>query len=132
MMIRQMLWMSVLAVTLYNTSGCLKPGTLTNEPPKNPDAIDEKELKSAVLGFIDGKEIELAKDRKVTIHQKDVTAFQLDSNRSKTNDGPWDQEGTFILREGKQSYAVRFEISFRKVEGKFAFFDFKIDEAVKQ
>lgn len=115
--------------------GCIQPGSLSNQAEGDLEKKENSEnslVRSEILEYLDKKEIELKEGDPTKILKSNISALEMDSNRVQVNDGPWQQEGTFLVRVDDKTWAVRFEISYRKVEGKFAFFDFKVEKAVQQ
>ncbi len=134
--------MGVMGVMLLTGfSGCAEPG-YSNKQSKQPaqdwSSHDSKsdegheERKAEMIRYINGKDLKLPEGESIKIDSKKIDAFALDAGQSAISDGPWMQDGTFLYKVENGEYAVRFQIKFRQVEGKYAFFGHKFDDVVKQ
>jgi hypothetical protein len=122
----------LVGVGLVVLAGCRPP-----EPPRPSAGVPAERSDSdlaadEVKDYLEGKMLDLeGGGAPITIHKAGITALTV-GNGSSVNDRPWEHEVTFLYNSGDATYAVIGHVEHRAVEGKQAFFAFKVDRVAKQ
>jgi hypothetical protein len=132
---------------------------VANEPGSGPSSAPVKRqdgdlIADEVKDYLDGKTLELPEDAQpggaekgkdgrrdgqggvqkghsLTIRKANIKALSI-GNGSSVNNEPWVHEITFLYNSGTESYAVVGQVEHRLVEGRQAFFGFKVNRVAKQ
>ena len=114
-------------------TACRPPAPPT-APAGVPAARPDSDLTAdEVKDYLDGKPLELeGQGGPITMHKAGITALRVNSDGFSINNGPWVNEVTFLYSTGDASYALNGHVEHRAVEGKQAFFGFKVDRVAKQ
>jgi hypothetical protein len=122
----------LVGVGLVLPAACRPP-----EPPRPSAGVPAQRSDSdltadEVKDYLDGKTLDLeGGGAPLTVHKAGITALKV-GNGFSANDGPWEHEVTFLYNSGDATYAVIGHVEHRAVEGKQAFFAFKVDRVAKQ
>src|SRR5262249_30383185 len=108
-----------------------------------PKASEGTPTRDEILGYLDGKNLDLAStpaaDRPrrnpsattLLLKREGITALSIGRGAS-IDDGPWQTEMTFLYDTGDERYAVVGKVEHRLVENQRAFFGFTVDRVARQ
>jgi hypothetical protein len=122
----------LVVVGLVLPAACRPP-----EPPSAPAGVpaarpDSDLTADEVKDYLDGKTLDLqGQGAPITMHKTGITALKV-GNGFSANNGPWEHEVTFLYSTDDATYAVIGNLEHRAVEGKQAFFGFKVERVAKQ
>jgi hypothetical protein len=126
-----------LVLVLVGVGVALPAACRPPEPPRPSVGVPAERSDSdltadEVKDYLDGKTLDLQRGgAPITIHKSGITALKV-GDGSSINNGPWEHEVTFLYSTGDATYAVSGHVEHRAVEGKQAFFGFKVDRVAKQ
>jgi len=105
-----------------------------NLPAKASDAYPSRD---EVLDYLDGKTISLSSppangEPQFVVKRDQIEALEIEQSGTSVDNGPWVTAMTFIAKTNEGRYAVKMTVRHRQVEGKRAFFGFRVTEMSKQ
>ena len=84
------------------------------------------------IAYIEGQAISLPDGEEHVVQKEEITAVQFGSSSSFVSSGPNEQDVTFLMNAGRETYAVHGSVTFRGVEETVAFFGFVTTSVEKQ